>query len=205
MFSGVNLASGGAPLEYGEALSAVLPMETKDHSDFNKLGMNFSSVGLGGGGTGTFDKGSLSVDLNYQNLKYYDKVYSGRLDFEKPYRLFAGAAQFRYAPGSATLLKVYAQYDRTDFSTYEGGERRLFGLGEDNVYVNATLRHRTTAEWDWFAGAAFSYYEEKINGAALAGDDWLERQQELHLKLKTFKRFSSLLRFDMGLESYIRH
>ena len=205
MFSGVNLASGGAPLAYGEALSAVLPLETKDHSDINKLGMNFSSVGLGGGGTGTFDKGSLSVDLNYQNLKYYDKVYSGRLDFEKPYRLFAGAAQFRYAPGSATLLKVYAQYDRTDFSTYEGGERRLFGLGEDNVYVNATLRHRTTAEWDWFAGAAFSYYEEKINGAALAGDDWLERQQELHLKLKTFKRFSSLLRFDMGLESYIRH
>ena len=106
MFSGVNLASGGAPLEYGEALSAVLPLETKDHSDINKLGMNFSSVGLGGGGTGTFDKGSLSVDLNYQNLKYYDKVYSGRLDFEKPYRLFAGAAQFRYAPGSATLLKV---------------------------------------------------------------------------------------------------
>ena len=105
MFSGVNLASGGAPLEYGEALSAVLPLETKDHSDINKLGMNFSSVGLGGGGTGTFDKGSLSVDLNYQNLKYYDKVYSGRLDFEKPYRLFAGAAQFRYAPGSATLLK----------------------------------------------------------------------------------------------------
>lgn len=54
-------------------------------------------------------------------------------------------------------------------------------------------------------GSCFSYYEEKINGAALAGDDWLERQQELHLKLKTFKRFSSLLRFDMGLESYIRH
>ena len=26
MFSGVNLASGGAPLEYGEALSAVLPL-----------------------------------------------------------------------------------------------------------------------------------------------------------------------------------
>ena len=31
MFSGVNLASGGASQEYGEALSAVLPLETKDY------------------------------------------------------------------------------------------------------------------------------------------------------------------------------
>lgn len=29
MFSGVNLESGGAPLEYGDALSAVLPLETR--------------------------------------------------------------------------------------------------------------------------------------------------------------------------------
>ena len=48
MFSGVNLASGGASLEYGEALSAVLPLETKDKSPVNKLGVNASIVGIGG-------------------------------------------------------------------------------------------------------------------------------------------------------------
>lgn len=204
MFSGVNLASGGASQEYGEALSAVLPLETKDKSLVNKLGVNASIVGVGGGGTRTLDKASLSVDLNYQNLGLYDKVFPGRKDFEIPYRMYSGAAQFRYTPDDATTLKIYAQYDRTDLSTYEGDERRLFALGEDNIYLNTTFRRRTKGNWNWFAGAAFSYYEQKIGGAANAGDNWLERQQELHLKMKLFKRISPSFRLDMGLESYIR-
>ena len=204
MFSGVNLASGGASQEYGEALSAVLPLETKDYSRVNKVGVNASVVGVGGGGTHVFDKGSLSVDLNYQNLGLYDKVYSGRKEFSKPYRMFSGATQFRYTPDEATTLKIYAQYDRTDLSTYEGNDRRLFGLGEDNVYINATFRRRMSGGWNWFAGAAYSFNEQKINGAVMAGDDWLERQQEWHLKTKVFKRLSSTFRLDMGLESYIR-
>ncbi len=205
MFSGVNLASGGASQEYGEALSAVLPLETKDKSPVNKLGVNASIVGVGGGGTHTLDKASLSVDLNYQNLGLYDKAFPGRKDFEMPYRMYSGAAQFRYTPDDATTLKIYAQYDRTDLSAYEGDERRLFAIGDDNVYLNATFRRRTKGNWNWFAGAAFSYYEQKIGSAAIAGDDWLERQRELHLKTKLFKRLSPSFRLDMGLESYIRH
>lgn len=54
--------------------------------------------------------------------------------------MFSGAVQFRYTPDERVVWKVYAQYDRTDFSTYEGDNRRLFGLGEDNIYVNATFR-----------------------------------------------------------------
>lgn len=204
MFSGVNLASGGASQEYGDALSAVLPLDTKDYSNINKVGVNASVVGVGGGGTRAFDKGSLSIDLNYQNLSLYDKIYSGRKEFKKPYRLYSGATQFRYSPSDATILKIYAQYDRTDFSTYEGTERRPFGLGEDNVYVNATLRHRTSEGWNWFAGAAYSFYEQKIGSAAAADDSWLERQQEVHLKAKVFKRLSPAFRMDMGVESYIR-
>lgn len=204
MFSGVNLASGGASQEYGEALSAVLPLETKDKSLVNKLGVNASIVGVGGGGTRTLDKASLSVDLNYQNLGLYDKVFPGRKYFETPYRMYSGAAQFRYTPDDATTLKIYAQYDRTDLSAYEGDERRLFALGDDNVYLNATFRRRTKGDWNWFAGTAFSYYEQKIGSAAIAGDNWVERQQELHLKTKLFKRISPSFRLDMGLESYIR-
>lgn len=204
MFSGVNLASGGASQEYGDALSAVLPLDTKDHSNINKVGVNASVVGVGGGGTRAFDKGSLSVDLNYQNLSLYDKIYSGRKEFKKPYRLYSGATQFRYSPSDATIFKIYAQYDRTDFSTYEGMERRPFALGEDNIYVNATLRHRTSEGWNWFAGAAYSFYEQKIGSAAAAGDNWLERQQEVHLKAKVFKRLSPAFRMDLGVESYIR-
>lgn len=204
MFSGINLASGGAPPEYGQALSAVLPLETKDSSPVNKLGLNASVVGVGGGGTRAFGKGSLSVDLNCQHLGLYDRLFPGRRDFEEPYRLLSGAAQLRLATGEATLLKLYAQYDRTDFSSYEGGDRRLFALGEDNVYLNATCRRRAAGRWEWFAGAAYSRYARQVAGAVQSGDRWLERRQELHLKAKAAVRPLPVLRLEAGMEGYVR-
>ena len=204
MFGGISLASGGAPLEYGQALSAVLPLETKDSSPINKLGLNASVVGVGGGGTRAFDKGSLSVDLNCQHLELYNRLFPGRRDFEEPYRLLSGAMQLRLEPDEATLLKLYAQYDRTDFSSYEGDEHRLFALGEDNVYLNATCRHREAGRWEWFAGAAYSRYVRQIGGAALVGDHWQERQQELHLKAKAAVRPLAVLRLEAGAEGYFR-
>ncbi len=87
----------------------------------------------------------------------------------------------------------------------EWDELRLFSLTEDNIYVNATFRYRVAGGWDWFAGAAYSYYNREVGGAAVSGDNWLERQRELHLKTKMSKRFSSVFRLDMGVESYIRN
>ena len=205
LFSGINLASGGAPLEYGQALSAVLPLETKDESPVTKLGVNASVMGVGGGGTRAFGRGSLSADLTYQNLGLYNKVYSGRCDFEEPYKMFSAAAQFRLEPAEGSLLKVYGQYDRTDFSTYEGEDttRRLFTLGEDNAYLNTTFR-RTADCWQWWAGAAFSYNRQGITGAAQAGDRWQERQMELHVKAVVSHQLWPKFRWSGGAESFVR-
>ena len=146
-------------------------LETKDESPVTKLGVNASIVGVGGGGTRAFRRGSFSVDLTYQHLGLYNKMYSGRREFEEPYKMFSAASQFRHALGKNVLLKIYGQYDRTDFSSYEDGDtRRLFSLGEDNVYVNATLRRRMKDGWEGYAGAAFSYNRQGIRGAAQTDD-----------------------------------
>lgn len=204
MFSGINLSSGGAPLEYGEALSAVLPLDTKDESRINKTGVNLSTVGVGGGGTRAFNKGSLSTNLEYQDLTTYNKIYPGRYHFKDPYRMMTGAAQFRYHPGEHSLLKVYTEYDRTDFSNYQEDDGRLFDLSEDNIYLNATYRNTGSGGWKWFSGMAYSYYNRGIGGAVMRGDSWNERQQELHLKAKASRRVSSLLHLEMGVESFVR-
>lgn len=205
MFSGVNLSTGGQQQEYGEALSAVLPLETKDYSPINKVGVNLSTVGVGGGGTHALNKGSYSVNLDYQNLAPYNSVYPGRINFKKPYELFSGATQLRYTPDANTIFKLYAEYDRTDFSNYAAGDRLLFRLGEDNVYFNATFRKRTASGWNWFAGAAYSFYSQQVGGAMKEEDQWQESERELHLKTKLFKRFNPYWRMDMGMESVLRH
>jgi hypothetical protein len=204
MFSGINLATGGASLEYGDALSAVLPLQTKDRSPINKVGLNASTVGVGGGGTRAFAQGSLSVNVDVQDLTLNNRLFPNRTEFKKPYQQTALATQFRYHPTEATLFKIYAGYDRTDFSSYEGPERRLFALGENNVYLNSTFRHRTAGGWHWYGGAAWSFVEQHIGSAQTAGDSWSERQQELHLKAKVYRYFSERFRLDGGIESFIR-
>ena len=99
---------------------------------------------------------------------------------------------------------MYAQYDRTDFATYEGNDRRLFGLGENNAYLNATLRRTSGVGWEWFAGAAWSYNRQTVDNAAAEGDAWLQLQQELHLKAKLGRRLSPLFRLDGGVEAFVR-
>ena len=89
MFSGINLSTGGHSQEYGEALSAVLPLETKDNSQINKVGISPSTVGIGGGGNHAFRNASLALNLDYQNLALFNKVYPGRIDFKKPYQMFS--------------------------------------------------------------------------------------------------------------------
>ena len=141
MFSGVNFASGGAPQEYGEALSAVLPLETKDYSKVDKVGVNASVVGVGGGGTKTLDRGSLSVDLNYQNLSLYDKVYSGRTEFRTA---LPDVFRCHPVPSYPRRCERYGRFTRNTtgrtFPLTKGMNRRLFALAEDNIYVNATFR-----------------------------------------------------------------
>ena len=205
LFQGINLTTGGAPLEYGQALSAVLPLETKDYSPVSKLGVNASVVGVGGGGTRAYADGSLSVDLNYQHLGLYNRLFPGRKEFLKPYRMASAASQWRHAPSRNLLLKVYAQYDRTDFTTLEGDDHRSFALGEDNVYLNTTLRStQASGGWQWFAGVALSWYRRHIAGAATAGDAYAARRREVHLKAKATRHLLPVLRLDLGAEGYLR-
>lgn len=43
-----------------------------------------------------------------------------------------------------------------------------------------------------------------MKGAVKDRDVWNERQQEFHLKAKFFKLFTSRLRLDMGVETFVR-
>ena len=113
--------------------------------------------------------------------------------------------QFRHSLGKDVLLKIYGQYDRTDFSTYEGeAPRRLFSLGEDNVYLNATLRRTLGEGWRWMAGAAFSYNRQRIVGASQQDDRWMECRRELHVKATVSRLLFSGLRVEGGVESFVR-
>lgn len=198
MFEGINFSSGVYSQEYGDGLSAVLPLFTKDESNLSKIGINPSTVGVAGGGTKTFDKGSVSVNLEYQNLAPYFKVVSDIAPADKPYRNGATATQLRFTPNEKTILKTYFSFDRTNF------KQGIMNLEENNIYSNTTFRYVSEKGYKFFAGAAFSDMVQNVDGAIHENDKYREKAREIHLKVKTFKRLSNFLDLSAGVETFNR-
>lgn len=209
MFDGINFSTGGYSSEYAQGLSSVLPLSTKDSSPITKIGLNPSTVGVAGGGTIAFDKASVSLNLDYQNLSPYHKIFPGRLTWISPYQIFSGGSQVRFNLDKKTVFKTYLGYDRTSFAqqltSLEDNTQRDFKLKEDNIYVNSTLQKETEAGYKLFAGAAFSFKNQNLNDALVANDLRKEKEWEIHLKAKASKRINNLLRLTVGIENFSRY
>lgn len=202
MFDGMNFSLGGYDPEYAQGLSSVLPLATKDESPVSKYGTSLTTVSAGGGGTHAFSDGSVSLDLDYQNLAPYYQLVPDRTDWVRPYQTFSGKVQGRYAPDRRTLFKLYGGYDYTSLAYREKG--LATDLKEHNQYLNGTFRHETNGGTKCFAGAAFSWVGQTVRGGRIAGDRFGKKEWELHLKAKADKRFSRHFRLQAGVESMLR-
>ncbi len=209
LFKGINFSLGGYELEYGQALSSVLPMETKDVSSGTKLGVTFSPLNIGGGGTYSFGKESISANLDYTNLSFYNSILPDKLDWVKDYAKLSGELQYKKEIGNSGLFKIYTAYDNTGFIqniTDELNElpTRSFGLKQNNYYVNSTYTTKTKSGLDLFFGAAFSTVNNDYENASVQGDLYEEDMEELHLKSKLKKRVSSIFKINTGVEAYLK-
>ena len=209
MFEGINFSTGASSSEYAQGLSSILELNTKDVSPITKIGVNASSVGVSGGGTRAFEKGSVSLNLDYQNMKPYYALFPARLDWINPYQLFSGSSQIRFNPNQSTVFKTFIGYDRTTFmqqlTSLDNQTTRDFGMKDDNFYLNSTFQKITESGYKIFTGAAFSYKNQHIENAVIPFDSYRDKEWEVHLKAKATKRFTDFLRLNAGIENFIRH
>lgn len=209
LFKGINFSLGGYELEYGQALSSVLPMETKDVSSGTKLGMNFSPLNIGSGGTYSFGKESISANLDYTNLSFYNSIFPDRFDWKKNYSKFSGEIQYKKEIGRTGLFKIYTGYDKTGFVQNIADElnnlpNKSFNLNQNNYYINSTYSTKTKSGLNLFFGSAFSQVKNDYGNTRIQGDLYEEDLQELHLKSKLKKSFSSKYKMTTGVETYLK-
>lgn len=208
LFDGINFSLGGYESEYGQALSAVLPMDTKDVAASSKLGVNVSPLSMGGGGSLAFPKSSLSANVTYTNLGLYNKVFPDAYTWQSPYQNLSAEAQYKAGFGATGIFKLYTGYDRTTFTrrfadTLNNIPTRDFNLNQDNYYVNATVRSQTKNNYHLFLGAALSYINNRYANADFQNDEYRESENELHIKARVDKSISRVYKISGGLEAYL--
>ena len=203
MFKGINFSLGGYSGEYGQALSAVLPMETTDAATSDKFGVSASLVDWNVGGTKAYRNSSLSFNAALTSMGLYDRLFTQRQDFTRPYRKLSGEAQYKKEFNTSSVLKSYIGYDLTSVGQRIDG--RNLSLKEHNIYANVTHRAAIGQGYTLFTGIANSSMLSDIDDARTSGDHYHNFRNEVHLKADVRKVCSDALKLSAGVEDYIRN
>ncbi|MBC7641674.1 MAG: TonB-dependent receptor [Flavobacterium sp.] len=198
LFSGVSFSTGGYSAEYGDALSSVLLLNTKEEADADKTEMSFMTVGLGLGRTKKWNKSSLSFNTSCINLKPYQLVVPQRLDFNKPFQSASGESVFRYQFANG-LLKVYAAFDAQSLDLNQEDINQIpkvrFSLNNNNLYLNSSYKGNFGEKWQITTGLSYGYSENKFGIDATKINNY---ENTSHLKLKLRKSFSDRFKLSFG-------
>ena len=203
LFKGINFSLGGYSGEYGQALSAVLPMETTDAATSDKFGVSASLVDWNVGGTKAYRNSSLSFNAALTSMGLYDRLFTQRQDFTRPYRKLSGEAQYKKEFNTSSVLKSYIGYDLTSVGQRIDG--RNLSLKEHNIYANVTHRAAIGRGYTLFTGIANSSMLSDIDDARTSGDHYHNFRNEVHLKADVRKVCSDALKLSAGVEDYIRN
>ena len=203
LFKGINFSLGGYSGEYGQALSAVLPMETTDAATSDKFGVSASLVDWNVGGTKAYRNSSLSFNAALTSMGLYDHLFTQRQDFSRPYRKLSGEAQYKKKFNTSSVLKSYIGYDLISVGQRIDG--RNLSLKEHNIYANVTHRAAIGRGYTLFTGIANSSVLSDIDDVRMVGDHYHNFRNEVHLKADVRKVCSDALKLSAGVEDYIRN
>ena len=203
LFKGINFSLGGYGGEYGQALSSVLPMETTDAATSDKFGVSASLVDWNIGGTKAFANSSLSFNAALTSMGLYNRLFTERFNYSRPYRKLSGEAQFKKELKNTGVLKSYVGYDLTSVGQYIDG--RNLSLKEHNVYANTTYKVSLGRGYTFFTGIANSSVLSDIDHARTEGDHYHNFRNEVHLKAEVRKVCSDVLKLSAGIEDYLRN
>lgn len=202
LFSGIAFSTGGYSAEYGEALSSVLLLNTKEEEVLNKTDIALMTVGLGVGHTQVWKKSSLSVNTSYLNLAPYQAVIKQDVDWNSPFQSLSGETVYRYNFVNG-IFKLYAAFDSSKFDINQDNvdfpEKMRVDLNNTNLYFNSSYKGSFGNGWQVTTGLSYGYSKNKIK---LNLDNVSNDENAAHLKLKLRKNFSSRVKLSFGADYF---
>jgi vitamin B12 transporter len=161
LFKGVSFSTGGYSAEYGQALSAVVSLNSVDLVPETQTGISLLSVGGSLSRTQRWARTSLSANVDYTNLAPYFGLTAPDQRWKQAPRNLGGAVRLAHRTGEYGMLKIYATYNAQRVATrlpdpetaYAETGRRT-ALRNDNFYLNATYRTTLRHGWSLNSGLA---------------------------------------------------
>ncbi|QED37500.1 TonB-dependent receptor [Antarcticibacterium arcticum] len=202
LFSGISFSTGGYSAEYGDALSSVLLLETRDRVEEEKTEISLMSVGISLGHIEKWDKRSLNINTSYINLAPYQVLVPENLDWNKAYESLAGEAIYRQEFKNG-LWKVYTAFDAAEFDfnreNIDTALSQNVKLKNKNFYLNTSYRGTIWNNWQLFTGISQGHSE---NLTSLDERNIENQENAFHFKANLGKRISNGVRLVGGIDYF---
>ncbi|MCE3296535.1 MAG: TonB-dependent receptor plug [Crocinitomicaceae bacterium] len=168
LFSSTAFSTGGYSALYGQALSAVLNLESVDLPERSEAQAGISPI-FGFAGFQKVSKSkkiSWGTSYSYSNLTLYMKMVPQKQDFFKAPSGHNVDFNFRYKTKKG-IIKLYSYYTSNGIglrspSLDSTGLKNMFSLSNANFFTNASWKHLFGRNWKWYNVASFSYNDDKI-------------------------------------------
>ena len=207
LFKGTVFSTGGYSAEYGQALSAVVVLNSTDLAEETQTGISLMSVGGSLSRTQRWARTSLAASADYANLAPYYHLVPQSLGWEKAPLMLGGSLKLAHKVGEAGMLKVYGTYGRQRLALRQPDANPEFAaaghpvaLANDNAYLNATYRAPLARGWSLNTGLALTQDDNTLRPDVQTVHD-LDRSAVARMVL-TNDSASTWFNLKMGLEGY---
>jgi len=160
LFKGTVFSTGGYSAEYGQALSAVVLLNTTDLAPETQTGVSLMSVGGSLSRVQRWERTSVAATADYVNLQPYFGLVPQSFGWVKAPQSMASSLSVRHRTGEAGMLKVYGVWQQQRLSLRQPNEAlsadRAVALHNGNGYLNASFRSPLRGGWSLQTGAALT-------------------------------------------------
>ncbi|AMJ66507.1 TonB-dependent receptor [Hymenobacter sp. PAMC 26628] len=176
LFKGLVFSTGGYSAEYGQALSAVVALNSTDLAPETQTGVSLMSVGGGLSHVHRWARTSLAVAADYTNLGPYFRLVPQSQ--ARAFETRGGSARLVQQVGRYGLLKIYGTYAwqtvaalQPDPAPEYAALGRAVALRNANEYLTATFRGPLHRGWSLNTGLALTRDDNDVRPGALAVRD----------------------------------
>ncbi|OUJ74026.1 TonB-dependent receptor [Hymenobacter crusticola] len=157
LFKGMAFSTGGYSAEYGQALSAIVALNSEDLASETQTGISLISLGsLSLSHQQRYERSSVAVTGDYMNMRPYFGLMPQRT--LRAYQSSGGSVALRQKTGDAGMLKAYGAFNQQNIgaltSDAQWASGRPISLRANNVYANTTFRSPLTRGWSVQTGVA---------------------------------------------------
>jgi CarboxypepD_reg-like domain/TonB-dependent Receptor Plug Domain len=191
-FKGSAFSTGGYSAQYGQALSAVLQMNTTDLATESGYVLNANLAQLSAGYTQLSHNHSINGTIAYNNLTPLFAVYPQNIDWVKIPEQLNLSTSYRLKPSAGENFKLDIVFGKSAsgmmFKNVEDNNNLTkYGIKNDNLLITSTYQKALDKEALWMvkSGVSYSFNQDALQ-AGISNLNKTEQRSQFRATLIRF-------------------